>query len=248
MRRSPAYFVFWFPVISTALWLAYLAMISTTPVQSGPGGLTALANIPNFVIFVICLVVIIAGLIFRPCPLISSRIIAVITITLYVSGLIAVLQSPFSGRFNLIIHVVDYSGNPIPNIPVTLSIDRTLSSFSGVLARTSRAELYTNSEGIFTFRAGSGQKIYCSINPLYKRLSPFRSASVAIEPRNSGRFSLNYSWSNKLFDPATNKHFHTENDVILPKELKIFLPVDSGDDANRYIQEFNANQTIQPTR
>lgn len=173
MRRSPAYFVFWFPVISTAVWLAYLAMISTTPVQSGPGGLTALANIPNFVIFVICLAVIIAGLIFRPRPFIANRIVVVATITLFVSGAIALLQSPLSGRFSLSIRVVDYSGNPIPDIPVTLSIDRTLSSFSGILARTYRTDLRTDSEGRFTFRVGPGQKIYCSINPLYKRLLSF---------------------------------------------------------------------------
>jgi hypothetical protein len=149
---------------------------------------------------------------------------------------VLITLSPLSGRYSICIRVVDYSGYPLPNIPVTLSVDRNLSSFSGILAKSSSVETRTDSEGRISVRAGRGQKIYCSINQLYKRLSPYRCASISIESYK-GKFYFQYSWSNVLFDPATNKHSHRDVQPDLPKELKIFLPIDNGQDGNLYINE-----------
>jgi len=228
-------FVIWFPVFATTLLIAFMALRSLTPVQSGPGGLTALANIPNFVVLGICSIFAIGTIVLRPKPLFSSAFVAIATIVVYAAIVVAISISPLSGHYQTTVCVVDWSGRPISNLPVTLSISRTFTTFAGILAPSTTTDFYTNQNGEFSIRSSVGQNVYCSLNALPKRLKPYRYASLIIEPRSNNGYSIQHSWSNKDFDYGTNMHIFTVKDAAIPQEIKVFVPTDKGDDANPYL-------------
>jgi hypothetical protein len=228
-------FVIWFPVLATTLVIAFMALRSLTPVQSGPGGLTALANIPNYVILGICGLVTICTVVLRPKPLFSSLSVAIGTVVVYAAIIAVISVSPATGRYQTTVRVIDWSGRPIPNIAVSLSVSRTLSSFSGILAPSETTIFFTDPNGEFILRASIGQNVYCTVNALPKRVTPYRFASFILEPQRDNRFNLQHSWSNREFDPATNMHFLTLKGLRTPTEIKVFLPIDGGDDANPYL-------------
>lgn len=56
----------WLCCITIIIMVAGWAILTLTPVQEGPGALTALANIPNYVALLLCFFGAIACVIFRP--------------------------------------------------------------------------------------------------------------------------------------------------------------------------------------
>jgi|GEM_PF-4994264 len=234
--RGKYVFVIWFPIVATTLLVAILSLLSLTPVQSGPGGLTALANIPNYIIFCVCIAIGIAAYKFRPRPLFSSPIISILTIAIYFATIAALVASPLVGIYKISVTVVDWSGQPIPNVPVVLSVNRTFSSLLGVLSPSSSSDLRTDKDGKFTIRANSTQRVYCSVNAFPERLKPYRFAALVIEPQGNNKIGIQFAWSNKLFDSATNGHYYTKKNAAIPDELKVYLPIDGGDDANPYLK------------
>lgn len=194
-----------------------------------------MANIPNYAILGICFLVAICSVVLRPKPLYSSPKVAIGTVVVYVLIIAVISLSPATGRYQTTVRVVDWTGRPVPNIAVSLLISRTLFSFSWILAPSKTTTIFTDENGEFILRASVGQKVYCNVNALPKRVAPYRFASFIIEPQRDNRFNVQHIWSNREFDSATNMHFFTLKDVRIPTEIQVFLPIDGGDDSNPYL-------------